>query len=127
MRTPLRSALAVLGLALALVPLQGCGLAQRYSNSGSSGGSGDATLVVVNRGSQSVYSLQASSCSNSNWGADHLGNSVISPGSSKSFSLTPGCWDFRADYDSNHSNGNERIQRNVRIGGGSSWTWTVSN
>ncbi|MCA0269388.1 MAG: hypothetical protein LCH53_09255 [Bacteroidetes bacterium] len=123
MRTPrLRSALAVLGLAATLVPLQGCGLTQRYA---SGGGGGGATLVVVNRGSQSVYSLQASSCSDSNWGEDHLGSSVIRPGATKSFTLTPGCWDFRADYDSNHSNGNERIQRNVRIGAGSSWTWTV--
>lgn len=126
MFTPrLRPVLAALGLGLTLLPLQGCGLTNRYVNRG--GGSGDATLVVVNRGSQSVYSLQASSCSDSNWGADQLGSSVIGPGSSKSFTLTPGCWDFRADYDSNHSNGNERIQRNIRIGAGSSWTWTVGN
>lgn len=127
--TRLRTALTVLGLGAALVPLQGCGMLSQYANRGSSSssGGGDAVLEVVNRGSRAVYSLQASSCSDSNWGRDHLGNDVIAPGATKRFTLGPGCWDLRADYDSDHSNGNERVQRGVRIGSGSSWTWTVSN
>lgn len=126
--TVLRQFLAVAALGAAMLPFQGCGLAQRASGGGySSGGGGSATLVVNNRGSRAVYALQASPCNDTNWGSDRLGSSVIASGSRKSFSVTPGCWDFRADYDATRGNGNERIQRNVRIGAGSSWTWTVSN
>ena len=96
-------------------------------NSGNSGNvsAGSSRLDVVNRSSQAVYTMQASSCSDSNWGPDRLGTRVIGSGNSMSFDLTPGCWDFRADFDTDHSSGNELVQRNIQIGSGSSWTWTI--
>jgi hypothetical protein len=120
------------GLALPLVllaagsALQGCSMGRQYmpGNVGSVA-SGSARLDVVNRSGQQVYSINASSCSESNWGPDRLGSDTISSGGVQSFDLTPGCWDFRADFDSDHSSGNELTQRNIQIGSGSSWTWTI--
>ncbi len=111
--------------------LQGCFPTRTVVVPGGNGGnsgnisSGTARLDVVNNSGRSVYSMQASSCSDSNWGPDRLGSTVISAGGSKSFDLTPGCWDFRADFDSDHSSGNELVQRNIQINGGSSWTWSI--
>ena len=114
-------------LAVSFFSLQGCFSRPVYTSPGGSGNvsAGSARLDVVNNSGQSVYSMQASACSDSNWGPDRLGTSVIGSGSSMSFDLTPGCWDFRADFDSNHSSGNELVQRNIQIGSGSSWTWTI--
>lgn len=120
------------GLALPAVLLasfavfQGCAPGPRYrpGNSGNIS-AGSARLDIQNNSGQSIYSMQASSCSDSNWGTDRLGTTVIGAGRSKSFDLTPGCWDFRADFDSDHSSGNELVQRNVQIDGGSSWTWNI--
>ncbi len=119
------------GLALPVVllvaasALQGCSPSRYLPGSSGNVSSGSARLDVVNRSSQSVYSINASSCSDTNWGSDRLGSSVIQSGNSMSFDLTPGCWDFRADFDSDHTSGNELVQRNIQINGGSSWTWTV--
>ena len=127
----LRGLVLPAALVVTLASLTGCsGLMNRAAAAagGSQSGnvsSGSARLDVDNQGGQSVYSMQASSCSDSNWGPDRLGTSTISSGSSMSFDLTPGCWDFRADFDSDHSSGNELVQRNIRIGSGSSWTWTI--
>ncbi len=118
-------------LLLTGLSLQGCFPTRTIVVPGGGGGgngnvsSGSARLDVVNRSGQSVYSMQASSCSDSNWGTDRLGSSTISSGGSMSFDLTPGCWDFRADFDSDHSSGNELVQRNIQIGSGSSWTWNI--
>ncbi|HEX9951902.1 MAG TPA: hypothetical protein VGB53_09055 [Rubricoccaceae bacterium] len=118
-------------LVVTLASLSGCsGLMNRAAAAagGTSSGSvasGSARLDVVNESGMSVYSMQASACSDSNWGPDRLGSSTISSGGSMSFDLTPGCWDFRADFDSDHASGNELVQRNIRIGSGSSWTWTI--
>ena len=119
-----------LALLVAASSLQGCGFAMpSRGGSGNSGNvsAGSARLDVVNNSGRSVYSMNASSCSDSNWGTDRLGSSVISSGASMSFDLTPGCWDFRADFDSDHTSGNELVQRNIQINSGSSWTWTVGS
>jgi len=133
------TALRLRGLALPLAllaagpALQGCGMMQQAvaAAAGNTGtatagvASGSARLDVVNNASQSVYSMQASACSDGNWGPDRLGSDTIPSGTSMSFDLTPGCWDFRADFDADHSNGDELVQRNVQIGGGSAWTWSI--
>ena len=116
-------------LVLAGLSIQGCfprTVVVPPGNGGSGNiSAGTARLDVVNNSGTSVYSMQASSCSDSNWGPDRLGSSTISSGGQMSFDLTPGCWDFRADFDSDHSSGNELVQRNIQIDGGSSWTWTI--
>lgn len=38
-----------------------------------------------------------------------------------SFELTSGCWDFKAKFE----DGEELVQRNIQIGNGSSYTWSV--
>ena len=118
-------------LVVSFAALSGCsGLMNRAAAAagGASSGnvsSGSARLDVVNGSGESVYSMQASACSDSNWGPDRLGSSVISAGGQMSFDLTPGCWDFRADFDQDHSSGNELVQRNIQINSGSSWTWSI--
>jgi hypothetical protein len=61
------------------------------------GGSGNATVLIENYSSYTVYFLYATSCSSSNWGADLLGSSVIGSGQSVMGEFSPGCWDFRAE------------------------------
>ena len=117
--------LALLVAASALAGCNGGMLPGRGSGNVGNVSSGSARLDLVNNSGRSVYSMQASSCSDTNWGTDRLGSSVISAGNSMSFDLTPGCWDFRADFDADHSSGNELVQRNIQIASGSSWTWTV--
>ena len=112
-------------LLVAASALQGCSPSRYLPGSSGNVSSGAAQLDVVNNGSQSVYSINASACSDSNWGSDRLGSSVIRSGGTQSFDLTPGCWDFRADFDSDHTSGNELVQRNIQINGGSSWTWNI--
>jgi hypothetical protein len=123
----LRALVLPLAILVAGTALQGCNVVPRSAPGGNpvSVASGSARLDVVNRSSQLVYSINASSCSESNWGPDRLGSDTISSGGVMSFDLTPGCWDFRADFDADHTSGNELTQRNIQIGSGSSWTWTI--
>lgn len=85
-----------------------------------SGGSGNLTLV--NNSGTTVCYVYISPTSDTTWGDDWLGSSeTISNGSSRSFTVTPGDYDLRAD-DCNHNVLDDT--RGVRIGS-SSTTWTI--
>lgn len=91
------------------VPLRG--------NSGSSG-----SFVVANRTDQSLHYLYASECSQNNWGPDQLGSDTVPAGSSYTFTITPGCWDFKVRF----ADGQETVQRGQRIQSGGSLRWTIN-
>jgi hypothetical protein len=50
-------------------------------------------LKVVNSYSRSLYSVYFTSCESNSWGGDRMGADVIAIGASKSWTLSPGCWD----------------------------------
>lgn len=110
-----------------LVAVQGCSMGQS-ARSGSPGNvaSGTARLEVQNDSGQMIRSVQVSSCSDAVWGPNRLGDGAILAGGQMSFDLTPGCWDFRADFDGEHASGNELVQRNIQLDSGSSWTWNIA-
>lgn len=112
-----------LPLAVALAAFSGCGLMNRTvpMPASSSGGSGGASLNVVNRSSEPLFYFYASACSDSGWGPDQLGSSTIPSGTSHPFTVTPGCWDFKAKFQS----GEEVERLDVRIAPGTTTDWTI--
>lgn len=50
-------------------------------------------LKIVNSYSRSLYSVYFTSCESNSWGGDRMGADVIAIGASKSWTLSPGCWD----------------------------------
>lgn len=54
-------------------------------------------------------------------GADQLGSDVIAVGSTYSFSMTPGCWDLRAEL----GDGREVDRSGVNISSGERISWTL--
>lgn len=89
------------------------------SNTGTSSGS----FVVVNRTDQSLMYLYASACSRDDWGDDQLGSDVVGAGDSYTFTITPGCWDFKARF----ADGQETIQRRQNIQSGGSLRWNINS
>jgi hypothetical protein len=88
------------------------------------GGGGAAAVVLVNRTNASIYYVYISPCSSSSWGEDQLGDSeVVSPGATRTFSMSAGCWDLKARF----GDGREVEERGVRMSAGGSRTWTVSS
>ena len=62
-------------------------------------GSDDATIIVENNASVSVFFVFISECSDSDWGDDQLGaDETISPGEDREFDVDAGCWDLRAEF-----------------------------
>jgi hypothetical protein len=58
----------------------------------------DATLLVENDSSYTVYFVYLTPCSSPSWGSDLLGANVMSPGQSLEITqISEGCWDFRAE------------------------------
>jgi hypothetical protein len=88
------------------------------------GGGGSAAIVLLNQTNSAVYYVYISPCSSSSWGEDQLGDSeVVQPGATRTFSMSPGCWDLKARF----SDGREVEERQVRMSAGGSRTWTLSN
>jgi len=112
----------ILTLAVALAALSGC-MMSRPAMPTYSGGGGTSYLNVVNRSSQSLFYFYASACSDNSWGPDQLGSGTIPSGRSHSFTVTPGCWDFKARFQS----GEEVVRRGVQIAPGSTTDWTISD
>ncbi len=54
------------------------------------------TLVVQNSTSTTIIALVFSECSADVWGSDRLGGSPIGAGSSRSWTLSAGCYDIKA-------------------------------
>ena len=120
-----RTLLRVLPVVALAFALSSCMSTTRYvpvgSSSGSSSSSSGASLVVVNNAPASVFYLYASPCSSSSWGPDRLdSDQVISSGETVSFTMTPGCWDLKAEF----SDGRETVRRNAQISA-SAWRWTL--
>jgi hypothetical protein len=68
------------------------------SGSGAGGPGGDATLVVQNYSSNSVFYLYLSPCGSGSWGSDILGSNIISSETQATVTdISPGCYDFRAE------------------------------
>lgn len=61
-------------------------------------GANDATIVVENNASVTVFYLYISECDDNEWGSDELGNETIAPGEEEEFDVDPGCWDLRAEF-----------------------------
>jgi len=60
-------------------------------------GSGDATLTLANHSSNgTVMFFRRKACGSIQWGSDMLGVSLLSGGEQQSWTLTAGCYDFRA-------------------------------
>ena len=117
----MRASLATLLLLLFLVAT-GC-TRTRYVPVATSASSAPASVVLINRTQTPVYYVYVSSCSSNSWGPDRLGDSeVVSPGTQRSFAMTAGCWDLKAEF----RDGREASERNVRLNAGSSWTWTLT-
>ena len=63
----------------------------------STGPSTQATLQIKNSSSRTIVTVNFSSCSESSWGTDRLGeNETIAPGAERSWQVAPGCYDIRA-------------------------------
>ena len=62
-------------------------------------GSDDATIIVENNASVSVFELYIAECDDDLWGDDELGTTeTISPGEDREFDVDAGCWDLRARF-----------------------------
>ena len=88
------------------------------------GSGGSAAVVLLNQTNAPVYFVYISPCSSSSWGEDQLGESeVVQPGATRTFSMSPGCWDMKARFN----DGREFEERQVQMSAGASRTWTLSN
>jgi len=60
-------------------------------------GAGEATLTLVNSASNgSVMFFRRRACGSVQWSSDMLGISILSQGEQQSWSISAGCYDFRA-------------------------------
>jgi len=106
----IRKSVSGLGLAAALLAAA-CG-----GGDGPSGPSGPVMGLVVmgNHSNVPIIEVNISACSESSWGANRLqGGEVIAPGATRSFEVTPGCYDFRANTASKSG---KWYDRNVHAG-----------
>ncbi len=88
---------------------------------------GPATLRIVNNSGVPITSVHYNSCFILHWGPDHLASDeVIADGAEKSFAITEGCWDMRADFvdDADPADwGPERLDNDIDEN--ETFTWTV--
>lgn len=117
----MRISFVPLALILLLFTTTGC-VRTRYVPV-STGTSAASSVLLVNQTQTPVYYVYLSPCSSNSWGQDQLGGSeVVMPGTQRSFSMAPGCWDLKAKMRDER----EVSQRNIRLSAGSSWTWTLT-
>ncbi len=115
-----RGALPLLLVGL-LLATAGCMNTRR---SAVAGGGGSATVVMLNQTSLPIYFVYISPCSSSGWGEDQLGESeVVQPGSTRTFTMSPGCWDMKARF----RDGREIEERQVYMTAGGSRSWSLTN
>jgi hypothetical protein len=63
----------------------------------STGPTATAALELRNDANVPIVSVNIASCSDESWGGNRLNSSeTIAPGATRTWSLTPGCWDVRA-------------------------------
>jgi hypothetical protein len=88
---------------------------------GGGGGTSGPSVTLVNNSGQTVCYVYISPTSETTWGQDQLGSTeTISSGSSRTFNVSAGAYDLRAE-DCNHNALDE--ERNVNITG--PYTWSV--
>ncbi len=88
---------------------------------------GPATLRVVNSSGAPILSLHYTSCAILHWGSDRLAvDEEIADGAEKSFTITEGCWDVRADFvdDALPADWGPEILNND-VDENETFTWTV--
>lgn len=112
-------------LPLVCLAFAGCSGGMR----GVAGSSGSASaeqgrLEVFNNSSLTVTSIETSSCSAANWGANRL-SGTLAPGARQTIVLPAGCWDFRADFDAVEGSGNEVTTRNAQVPEDGRFEWTL--
>ena len=105
-----------------LLTSAGCMTARRSTSTG--GGGGSATVVMLNQTNLPIYFVYISPCSSSGWGEDQLGDSeVVQPGATRTFTMSPGCWDMKARF----RDGREVEERQVYMNAGGSRSWSLTN
>jgi hypothetical protein len=85
----LRRPISALVLALSVAAFTGCDEIT---------GGDDATIVVENNASVTVFYMYISECTDDDWGEDELGSETIAPGEEEEFDVDAGCWDLRAEF-----------------------------
>ena len=116
-----RRAALPLALLAALAVVPGCMMSRPNVYTG--GGGGYGSVLLLNQTDTAIHYVYVSSCSNNSWGEDQLGDAeVIMPGNSRTFSMSPGCWDLKAEF----SDGRTLEERGVTIASCGSRTWTLS-
>jgi hypothetical protein len=83
------------------------------------GGTGSATVNLVNNSGQTVCYVYISPSTSSSWGSDWLGSDVLPAGESRTFSLAAGTYDLKAE-DCSHNTIATEFQQN--ISGDTTWT-----
>lgn len=84
--------LLLLPILLALTTLAACG----GSDGGPTGPNpATGTIIIQNNSSFAIVEINISRCELDTWGGNRL-SSPLNPGSSRSFQLTPNCYDARA-------------------------------
>lgn len=88
---------------------------------------GPATIRIVNNSGAPIVSVHYNSCFILHWGEDHLADGeAIADGDEKSFTITEGCWDIRADFvdEAQPADWGPEILDN-EIDENETFTWTV--
>ena len=110
----IRRTLGTLALAAAATLFTGCDEL--------TGSEGDATIIVENNASVSVFFLYIAECSDDDWGDDELGaNETIAPGAEREFGVDAGCWDLRAEF----SDDTFAEDYGVELDEGEEFTWEL--
>jgi hypothetical protein len=100
--------------------VSGTGSSGGTGSTGGTGGSG--SLTVINSSSVTICYLYVSPSTDTSWGDDQLGSSVIDPGQSFTITDIPfGTYDLRAE---DCSGGNSVERSGVQISGAFEWTIT---
>ena len=112
----MKKLLPIIAIGMLLLVSLACGGTSGPSEPSSSG----TTLTLVNDSSATVCYVYISPTTDDSWGDDQLGDTeTISPGSQRTFNLTPGTYDLRADDCSNNT---LDTQWEVEINGNIDWT-----
>lgn len=116
------SPLRFVAVALAsLVTLTACD-----DDDGPTGGSGRASLRITNQAARTILFVYFSPCNDPTWGEDRLGDAVIAPGASFTWTELPaGCYDLRADLDDDRTSQDFEVQ--LRAGQRYEWRPAASS
>ncbi len=91
------------------------------SQGGGSSGGGPASLTLYNNSNSTVCYVYISPSTSSSWGSDWLGTDVVPAGSSYTFYVTPGTYDYKATDCSGNTLASEF---GVYLSGSHTWTIT---